>query len=295
MEEQTITVIARAKINLTIDVVGKRPDGFHEVCMVMQAINLFDELKLTIEQGNATRLDCIGRYWIPCDKRNIVCSAVDAFKEATQQRFGVKIFIKKNIPTQAGLGGGSADAAAVLTALNAAFERRLSTDCLQSIGASVGSDVPFMFAGGTALVTGRGERLMPLKHTGKAWTVLIKPDFGISTAYAYSLLGQASVNHPDTVKLAEQLDLGVPMEQLIPYTGNVLEAALLPHFPMIGEYKSKLIACGAYLSMLSGSGSVVYGLFTDEMSAKKACSILRKELDCSCYCVPFCENGVEII
>ncbi len=275
----SISVEAYAKINIGLDVLDKRDDGYHDVRMVMQTIDVCDTITLSKrEDGNIT-VEC-DTDKIPVGEENLAYKAADEFKkefnsefsdEFDEWDFGVDIVIKKRIPVSAGLGGGSADAAAVLKAMNILFNTGLSRDRLMQIGSRVGSDVPYCIFGWTALAGGRGEKIKPLLGFPKTHLVIVKPlDLGISTAKAYGRLDEIeNLYHPDIAALVDSLHEAAPLSEIAKHMGNTFEDVMVEEHPVIGEIKNTLEENGAVKAMMSGSGPSVYGLFKDEESAKK--------------------------
>ena len=272
-----LTVQANAKINLTLDVLYKRADGFHQVEMIMQAIELAD--KLTLEKrpsGTISITANIGH--LPCDHRNLAFQAALLIKESCQVKSGVHIALEKNIPMSAGLAGGSSDAAAVLLGLNRLWSLGLSLEELKGLGAKLGSDVPFCLIGGTALATGRGELLAPLPPLTPCHVVLAKPRIGVSTAWVYGKYRGIGVNHPDTAgvqRALEQSDLSGVTNRL----SNVLESVTISEYPQIGKLKESMMQYGAMASLMSGSGPTVFGLAEDQSKAEYIADKLRSQHD----------------
>ena len=267
-------VQAHAKINLTLDVGRLRSDGYHDVVMVMQSISLCDDLSLNFIEAGAPRLIC-DDLSLPMDGSNLVLRAAAAFGAATGcDLSGLELRLAKRIPAMAGLGGGSADAAAVLRGLNELVGAG-SVEALQAIGLTVGSDVPFCVAGGAALAEGRGEILTPVDGLPDCGIVLVQPEFQVSTAALYGALdGTELAERPDTagmLKALGQRDLPKVCGKL----SNVFEQVLPPQErSVVDEVRSALLAQGALGARMTGTGSVVYGIFTTAAAAEKAAQTL---------------------
>ena len=267
---------AHAKINLTLDVGRLRPDGYHDVSMVMQAISLCDYIKINITGSALPRLFCDDAT-LPNGGDNLAMRAAKAFAAATGcDLTGLTIHLKKHIPAMAGLGGGSGDAAAVLIALNRLMHTELSAVDLQRIGLTIGSDVPFCVRGGAALAEGRGERLTAIPTLPPCGIVLIQPAFQVSTGALYQALdGSELTDRPDTAAMLEALrqkDLKLVCRAL----GNVFEQVLpSAEQAIVAELKAALLAQGALGALLTGTGSVVYGLFASETQAQAAAVALH--------------------
>lgn len=277
----TITVSAFAKLNLTLDILGTRPDGYHELDMIMQAVSLHDDVTVTIHTGKAWELTCEDpagnqRPGIPCDARNLAWKAAQIFLQATGLPDpGITIRIVKRIPDQAGLAGGSADAAAVLHGLNTLYDSLLNTEKLCELGALCGSDVPFCVLGGTARVKGRGEVLAPMPLDTVQHYVICKPDFGISTPKLFALSDQyPAQEHPNPEALLSCLR-GEDNPRAGSLLCNVLEPVAALAHPQILSIREDLLHAGACGARMTGSGSAVFGLFPDESSAKQAAEQLK--------------------
>lgn len=283
-----ITLNAYAKINLTLDIVGKRQDGYHLIRSVMQSISLCDTL--TVEKSEEMSLYC-DRDDVPCDERNIVYKIAKAFFEYTDINGAVKVDIKKRIPSQAGLGGGSADGAAVLVGLDKLFNTNLSTQTLCQIGHTVGADIPFCIMGGTLLAEGIGEKLTPLTPLCDCTIVLAKPNFGIDTKVAYSTFDTLKET-PDFCTDVLIKSLGGKVEDTAPKLNNMFEACL--NSEKIEAVKLKLLAEGAKGACMSGSGSAVFAMFDNFARAKVACEEMQKHGYYSQIVTPVAK-GVEIL
>lgn len=273
-----LTLQANAKINLTLDVLYKRTDGFHQVEMVMQAIELADILSLEERRGNDISIKANIGY-LPCDHRNLAYQAALLIKDTCQVKNGVSIFLKKNIPMSAGLAGGSTDAAGVLVGLNRLWNLGLSLGELEVLGAKLGSDVPFCLRGGTALATGRGEILESLPDLPTCYVVLAKPRFGVSTAWVYGHYNGSAVQvHPDTAGVELALKQG-SLSQVVSRLSNVLESVTIPEHPQIKELKERMLQYGAMASLMSGSGPTVFGLSEDKDKVEYIAQKLRGQSD----------------
>lgn len=257
---------APAKINLAIDVLRKRPDGFHEVRMIMQSVALYDVISLRpVLDGRITVTS--NSSAIPTDSNNIVYKTADYLKQKYNVKAGAEIYIEKNIPVSAGLAGGSADAAAALNLLDKAWKLKLTKSEMLDIAKKLGSDVPFCMTGGTALAEGLGEKLTPLKPMPECFILLAKPDMDISTKEVYEGIDKEKITkRPDIdamIKAIEKQDLAAISKELC----NVLEYVTVKKCPVISEIKEKLIEYGALGSVMSGSGPTVLGIFQDQASA----------------------------
>ncbi len=261
-------VIARsyAKINLTLDVLSKRSDGYHDVEMIMQTISLFD-LIVADKTADQIRISTNLRY-LPCNERNIAYKAAALFFTETGIKGGVKLLIHKNIPVAAGLAGGSGNAAATLCALNALYNAGLSEEELCRMGAKLGADVPFCISGGTMLASGIGDVLLPLPPMPHAYVLIVKPQINISTAAIYEKIDNAPINHrPDTVSMIRALNEG-DLYGIADGLCNVMESVTETMHPIIAGIKKKMIKNGAMGALMSGSGSAVFGLFDSFDKAK---------------------------
>lgn len=265
--------MARAKINLTLDILGVRADGYHEVSMIMQTIELADEVTLKkISGGVELRMDAtgiIGGENIPSDEKNLAWIAAVEFQKFCGKDLGVAIELVKKIPAAAGLAGGSADAAAVIRGMNRLYELNLTENELCTIGERVGSDVPFCIIGGTCLSEGRGEILTRLAPVKKFSVILAKPDGEISTAWAYKTYdANPATIHPPTQEIITQLERG-DYDSAFKNFSNVLENVALKKIPAVADCKRKFLAAGASVALMSGSGPTVFALTADDNSAKK--------------------------
>ncbi len=287
---QIITESAFAKLNLTLDVLGTRPDGYHNIRSIEQTISLRDDVTVNVETGAPWALHCYrealhedGEFvpitdGFPQDGDNLAWRAAEVFFQRTDiDPQGLEIFINKRIPTQAGLGGGSADAAAVLRALNRHYNAPLSLPALCELGGTVGSDVPFCTLCGTALVEGRGELLTPLPPAPEMYFVICKPDFSVSTPELYAKLDEADISkRPEHKVMMANLQKG----QLLGIGGslcNVFEPLVLQEHFDINYIRSVMITYGAYGAQMTGSGSAVFGIYDSFEYASVACAMLKEK------------------
>lgn len=257
---------AAAKINLALDILGKRPDGYHLMRMVMQSVSLFDRVTLeVIPGGSGIRLEC-GAPEIPCDSRNLAWKAAERLLEAAGVQAAVHISIEKNIPSQAGMAGGSADAAAVLAGLNEMLGDPLSQERLYETGLSIGADVPFCMAGGTKLVEGIGERISPLPPLPECCFVVAKPVDGVATGPCFQRYdGLVQAEHPDLPAMLEALHSGNG-PGIFRHMKNVLEQAA--DCPAVAELQKSLAAFRPLGCAMTGSGSAVAAAFGSRAEAE---------------------------
>ncbi len=255
-----------AKINLTLDVLGRRPNGYHDVKMIMQTTGLFDLLIVDKEPFGisvSTNLK-----YLPTGEKNIAWKAVAAFFGYCNIKGGAKILIHKNIPVAAGLAGGSGNAAAVLCALNKLYNTKLSDDELCKIGAKLGADVPYCILGGTQLAEGIGEQLTELTPMPKTTVLLVKPPINISTAQIYESIDSCDdLKHPDTDMMLKAIKKG-DVKAIAEKLSNVMEAVTEKENPVITNIKEMMMRDGALGCVMSGSGPTVYGIFDDDAKAK---------------------------
>lgn len=261
---------AYAKINLGLDVVRRREDGYHDLRMVMQTIGVFDEIRLTKSNDEGSFILTTNKEELPCDEKNLMVKAAKLMWEAYHLPGGIIMHLEKNIPMAAGLAGGSTDAAAVFNGINRLYELNLPVEELQKLAVKIGADIPYCIVGGTYLAEGIGEVLTPLSALPEVPTVLIKPDFDVSTGYVYTHLNlNENTIHPDIDKQSEAIASG-DLTGMAKLMGNVLETVTIERYPEIEEIKNDLRAFGSYGAMMSGSGPSVFGLFEDEGRAEEA-------------------------
>ncbi len=288
----SIALKCPAKINLSLDILGKRPDGYHELQTVMQSVSLYDEIKIEKTQGKRISLSCNFSY-VPVDERNVAYKAADRFFEATGINQPIHITIKKIIPVGAGLAGGSTNAAGVLTGLNKMFGNPLSDEKIFEIGKSVGADVPFCIKGGTCFCEGLGEILTPLKPMPNCFFVIVKPKESVSTPKVYSLISKNPiVNRPYTDKLLKTIE-DENLESLCKYTFNVMEDTAISICPSIANVKSLLLKYSPMSVMMSGSGSSVFAIFNNQKDAQTCKNDIKKYYSSAFICSP-CLGIAEI-
>ena len=270
-----ISLKALAKINLGLDVVRRREDGYHEVRMIMQTIHLYDKLdiKKTKESGISIASNL---SYVPTNESNLVYKAGKLLMEEFDIKEGVHVDLTKRIPVAAGMAGGSTDAAAMLYGMNEIFGLGLSRKDLMERGVKIGADVPYCLMRGTALAEGIGEKLTSLPPMVKCPVLIAKPAISVSTKFVYENLKlDENTVHPDIDKMIEDIkkkDLNAIAADM----GNVLESVTIPEYPIITEIKERMMASGAVNAMMSGSGPTVFGLFADEETAKKAYQDMQK-------------------
>ena len=261
---------APAKINISLDILKKRSDGYHELKMIMQTISLYDEI--SVEKNNKIYIDSNNKN-IPLDNKNLAWKAAEYFFSYTKLLGGCNIYIKKNIPDGAGLGGGSSNAATVLLALNDIYKTNLSNEELINISLKIGADVPFFIIKGTCLAEGIGEKLTKIKNNTNPYILIYKPEFSISTKWAYenvNLNNKPKYNIDNIVKNLMKSDY--KFEDIF----NYLEYVSISKYPEIETIKSKMKKLGATSSLMSGSGSSVFGIFDDKIKAKQAFETFEK-------------------
>ncbi|MEC2076589.1 4-(cytidine 5'-diphospho)-2-C-methyl-D-erythritol kinase [Metabacillus fastidiosus] len=264
---------APAKINLSLDVLHKRDDGFHEVKMIMTTIDLADRVE--IRELSIDRIEIISHNrFVPDDQRNLAYQAAKILKERYNIKKGVAIYITKSIPVAAGLAGGSSDAAATLRGLNRLWKLGLSLDELAELGSEIGSDVSFCVYGGTALATGRGEIIQHISPPPHCWVVLAKPTVGVSTADVYKNLNLNAVDHPDVEGMIDAISKG-QYEKICGLLGNVLESVTLKMHPEVANIKDQMKRFGADAVLMSGSGPTVFGLVQYESRLHRVYNGLR--------------------
>lgn len=273
-----LTLSANAKINLTLDILGTREDGYHEVAMIMQEISLHDTLSMgKINQGISLTIAIEGQQGtLPADESNLCWKAAALVQKEYNLQEGVEIHLIKRIPMAAGLAGGSADAAAVLKGMNHLFRLGMTEARLCELGARLGSDIPFCIVGGTMLATGRGEVLTRLPRFPRLSVVLAKPPVGVSTAWAYKTYDAGYDGpHPDNEAMLAAIHEG-DAHKAAGLLCNVLEGVTETEHPVIADYKRLMLEHGAMASMMSGSGPTVFGLVREKQQAWHLADTLKK-------------------
>ena len=267
---------AYAKLNISLDVLSKRPDGYHDMRMVMQSVSLHDELSVSLRNDGAVNV-ATNLHYLPCDDRNIAAKAAKAFfARIGKTELGADIDIQKRIPVCAGMGGGSTDGAAVLRALNTLLGKPFSKSELEALGASLGSDIPFCISGGTALAEGRGERLCDLAPFPNCSFVIAKPKFSVSTPELFSKLDLITLKfHPDTQGIVSSIENG-NLKGVCQRMYNVFETVLPPKPNDVQIIKHSLLDCGALGAVMTGTGSAVFGVFDDKAKAEYAHYLLSQ-------------------
>ncbi|MCI7099174.1 MAG: 4-(cytidine 5'-diphospho)-2-C-methyl-D-erythritol kinase [Lachnospiraceae bacterium] len=269
-----IRLKAMAKVNLGLDVVGKREDGYHEVRMIMQTVNLYDKIFISVSEKPGIRLKT-NLNFLPVNENNLIYKAAKLLMDEFEIKEGVDIQLQKFIPVAAGMAGGSTDAATTLIGMNHLFDLGLSRRQLMERSVKLGADVPYCVTGGTALSEGIGEILTRLPDVPRGYVLVAKPGISVSTKFVYTNLKLDQLEkHPDIdaqIEAIRRQDF-VQMARLM---GNVLETVTIPEYPVVQEIKDFMMDCGAVNAMMSGSGPTVFGLYTNQIQAEKACERLR--------------------
>lgn len=265
---------APAKINLMLDVLHKRNDGYHEVEMIMTMVDLSDRLTMS-ELPRDTIIISSQAGYIPLDEKNLAFQAARLIKERYNVSTGVHIHLDKHIPVAAGLAGGSSDAAAALRGLNKLWKLGISDAELRVLGAELGSDVPFCITGGTALASGRGELLKPLPNPPQCWVILAKPPINVSTAEVYGRVKADQIAHHPSARQMENAIRNASFTEVCNALGNVLEDVTLKLYPEVEHLKNSMIRLGADGVLMSGSGPTVFGLVSKEAKVPRIYNGLR--------------------
>jgi len=266
---------ARAKINLALDVVGKRENGYHDVRMVMQTIELHDKIRLKKIKSDKILMKTNLPY-LPRDNRNLVYQVVEYMKATYGIKSGVYIDLYKVIPVGAGLAGGSTDAAQSILGMNELFELGLDVETMEKIGTKFGADIPYCIRGGTMIAEGIGEVLTPIKPIRKLYLLIVKPKQSVSTAYVYGNLDLMTiVSHPDIDDMVRGIQAD-DLEKIVQNLGNVLEEVTFKGYPEVRLIKEVILDIGALGALMSGSGSAVFGIFHNQSMAHQAAKKLKR-------------------
>ena len=302
---EQLTRKAYAKINLGLDVLRRRSDGYHEVKMIMQTVDLYDTLtfrKLEAEEMSEkekSSTDPVIRIYsdhetLPCNKSNLIYKAAELVMRTYGIKSGVVITLEKRIPIAAGMAGGSTDAAAVFRGLNELFELAMNSDEMKKLGVTIGADVPYCIMGGTALSEGIGEILTQLPAPPKAHLLIAKPDINVSTKFVYENLHADTLSyHPDIDGMVQALKEG-SLKGITDRMGNVLETVTEKEYPVIKQIKEEMRKAGAENSLMSGSGPTVFGIYRKKETAKKAYETIKElGLAKQIFVTEFAEPGTE--
>ncbi|MCR5515761.1 MAG: 4-(cytidine 5'-diphospho)-2-C-methyl-D-erythritol kinase [Lachnospira sp.] len=276
---ESVRLKARAKINLGLDVVGRRENGYHDVRMIMQTVGIYDRLVVTkIEEDEVKIHTNLG--FLPVNENNLIYKAFILMKETYGFKGGIEVDLRKFIPVSAGMAGGSTDAASTLFAINKLFYLGLNLRQLMELGVKLGADVPYCLLRGTALAEGIGEELTSLRPMPDCHIVIAKPPISVSTKLVYEKLDsdEVEIKHPDIDGIISGLEAG-DLYEVASKMGNVLEQVTIPMYPVIDTIKNDMLECGALNAMMSGSGPTVFGLFEDEERAKACQEFLRQKQD----------------
>ncbi|WP_195493467.1 4-(cytidine 5'-diphospho)-2-C-methyl-D-erythritol kinase [Enterococcus gallinarum] len=264
---------APAKINLGLDVLGKRADGYHELEMVMSSVDLAD--RLTMEELEEDKIIIeTNKAFLPIDKRNNVYQAASIVKKRYGINKGILIRITKNIPVAAGLGGGSTDCAAALRGMDRLWQLGLTMPELIDIGMEVGTDVPYCIYGTTAFISGKGEKVTPLRPMPQCWVVLVKPRLSVSTGKIFQEVDLDQLHHPDIQELSDAI-LAEDYQRMIAAMGNSLESITIPKHPVVQQIKERMMKYGADVALMTGSGPTVFALCQKYSRAQRVYNALK--------------------
>lgn len=289
---------AYAKINLGLDVIRRLESGYHEVKMIMQTIDLYDELTISRAENGKSAFHGItiitNEGMLPTDENNLIYKAADIMKREYGIREGIHIDLKKNIPIAAGMAGGSSDAAATFWGISRLFGLKSDREELMRLGVRVGADVPYCILGGTALAEGIGEKLTPLCKAPDCYVLIAKPALSVSTRYVYENLHAESIeNHPDIDGMAAAIRRG-DLDGITARMENVLERVTAKKYPVIEEIKGRMMEAGAENSLMSGSGPTVFGIFKEEKKVREAYESMtesKEQAALELFVTRFCEAG----
>ena len=291
---EKISLQAMAKINLGLDVLRRRENGYHDVKMIMQTVGLYDTLTFMrkSEPGIVITTDDIN---LPAGEDNLIYKAVDMMIKRYDIREGVSVRLEKRIPIAAGMAGGSTDAAAAFVGMNLLFDLKQDVETLKKMAVTLGADIPYCIQGGTALSEGIGELLTPLKTPPACSVVIIKPDLSVSTKFVYENLKLDGLKHPDIDTMMEALK-EEDLERMCKEMGNVLETVTIKEYPVIEEIKGMLKEAGAVNSLMSGSGPTIFGIFTDVGEAQKAAQMVEVSFPgCRSFITEFVDKAQVVV
>ena len=264
---------APAKINLGLDVLGKRADGYHELEMVMSSVDLADRLIMEELEEDKIIIET-NKAFLPIDKRNNVYQAASIVKKRYSINKGILIRITKNIPVAAGLGGGSTDCAAALRGMDRLWQLSLTMPELIDIGMEVGTDVPYCIYGTTAFISGKGEKVTPLRPMPQCWVVLVKPRLSVSTGKIFQEVDLDQLHHPDIQELSDAI-LAEDYQRMIAAMGNSLESITIPKHPVVQQIKERMMKYGADVALMTGSGPTVFALCQKYSRAQRVYNALK--------------------
>ena len=274
----SIRLKARAKINLGLDVLGKREDGYHEVRMVMQTIGIYDRLILTKIPEEEIRITS-NLAFLPGNENNLIYKAIKLLKDEYHFPGGVSVDLNKFIPVAAGMAGGSTDAASTMFGVNRLFGLNLSMGKMMELGVRLGADVPYCVMRGTALAEGIGEKLTRITPVPHMWILIAKPQINVSTRLVYEQLDMGGIQkHPDIDGIIRAIE-AQDVVRIAQSMGNVLENVTVPLYPVIETIKQDMLSHGAINAMMSGSGPTVFGIFPDEQTTLACQAFLKKKGD----------------
>lgn len=266
---------AYAKINLGLDVIRRRPDGYHEVKMIMQTVGIYDVLTFRKSKGGISI--SLDKEELPAGRENLIYKAADLIMKEYGIREGVSVFLEKNIPIAAGMAGGSTDAAAVFHGMNELFDLSMNLEDMKKLGVKIGADVPYCILGGTALAEGIGEILTPLPAPPAAYLLIAKPDINVSTKFVYENLHADTLKyHPDIDGMAAALKQG-ELKGVTDRMGNVLETVTVREYPVISRIKEEMQKGGAENSLMSGSGPTVFGIYKEKERAEEVLEEISRQ------------------
>lgn len=268
------SIKAYAKINLGLDVLGRLPDGYHEVKMIMQTVGIYDEL--TFEKSDEGIMIVTDSGELPVNEDNLIYKAAKLLMQKYAIDTGIRVNLKKNIPIAAGMAGGSTDAAATLKGVNELFGLGCTEEELKEVGVKIGADVPYCVMGGTALAEGIGEKLTALRNAPQCVLLVAKPGINVSTKYVYEHLDALdSYVHPDIDGMVNAISSG-DLDGIVRRLGNVLEEVTIPAYPVINDIKKTMLDSNALGSMMSGSGPTVFGIYNERKDAESAYGKIRE-------------------